>query len=378
MGKNKDDIGSMLKREVCRIILERFQGASVNHAMDKEMPQDDADMAFEVEEILNQPYMNRQEVPLAMDIFKPKVKEGTELPVIVTIHGGGLVMGDRKISRRFAKSLAGRGYLVFSVEYRLAPRANCAEQLDDVCAGMDLIGRELVNFDVDFTRVFLIAESAGAYLATYVTAMRGSKKLQDAIGYKPSRMVFKGVGLVCGMFYTQKKDPIGMILADQFYGDKRDNAEFIKYMDPENPEIINNLPPAILITSRGDFLNNYTLMFHDALKNAGKRTKLLYYGDESLTHAFVTMDPALEKSKEAIEKMLNWFEAEADIARGKAAPKAAPKTAAKDAPKATARPAAKTTTKAASGKTSTTAKKTVKKAATKRSTSTTKSTTNNK
>ena len=396
MEKNRDGIGSILKREVCRIILERFQGASVNHAMDREMQEDDPDMTYEVEEILNQPYMNRQEVPLAMDIFKPKVKEGKELPVIVTIHGGGLVMGDRKISRRFAKSLAGRGYLVFSVEYRLAPRANCAEQLDDVCAGMDLIGRELVNFDVDFTRVFLIAESAGAYLATYVTAMRGSKKLQDAIGYKPSRMVFKGVGLVCGMFYTQKRDPIGMILSDQFYGDKRDNEEFIKYMDPENPEIIDNLPPAILITSRGDFLNNYTLMFHDALKKAGKRTKLLYYGDEALTHAFVTMQPSLDKSKDAIEKMLNWFEAEADVARGKAAPKAAPKPAAKAASNKTTAPAKapakrttkKTTTAKASKTTSKTAAKPAAKATTKpaakpaaktttkRSTSTTKKTTN--
>ncbi len=349
MGKKKDDIGSILKREACRIILERFQGMSMNHAIDEAMNDDDSDMDFEVEEILNQPYMNRQEVPLAMDIFKPKVKEGTELPVIVTIHGGGLVIGDRKLSRRFAKLLAGRGYLVFSIEYRLAPRANCAEQLDDVCAGMDLIGRELVNYDVDFTRMFLIAESAGAYLATYVTAMRGSQELQNAIGYKPSRMVFRGVGLICGMFYTQKNDPIGWILADQFYGDKRNNKEFLKYMNPENPEILDNLPPAFLITSRGDFLNNYTLMFHDALKKAGKRTKLIYYGDGSLTHAFVTMQPSLEKSKDAINRMLEWFEAEADFARSKTAAKTASKevaqTPSETKPKQTAKRSTRTTKK---------------------------------
>ncbi|MCR5789783.1 MAG: alpha/beta hydrolase [Lachnospiraceae bacterium] len=136
-------------------------------------------LPFEVEEFLNQPYINREEDPLAMDVFKPVTEKGTELPVIVTIHGGGLVRGDRKISRKFNRILAGHGYLVFSVEYRLVPRANCAQQLDDVSAGMDLIGRALVDFDVDFARIFLIAESAGAYLATYVTAMRGNHALTE-------------------------------------------------------------------------------------------------------------------------------------------------------------------------------------------------------
>ena len=36
---------------------------------------------YEVEDILNNPYMNRDEVPLAMDIFRPVVPEDTELPV---------------------------------------------------------------------------------------------------------------------------------------------------------------------------------------------------------------------------------------------------------------------------------------------------------
>ena len=318
MGRRHDCLAATIRREINRTILERIQGKMMNHAIDQQEEEEKPDLPYEVEESLNNPYMNRQEVALAMDIFKPKTEKGRELPVIVVIHGGGLVMGDRKISRRFSRILAGHGYLVFSVEYRLAPRANCAEQLDDVCAGMDIIGRELVNYDVDFSRIFLIAESAGAYLATYVTAMRGSEKLQEAIGYEPSKMVFKAVGLVSGMFYTGKRDLIGLLLSEQFYGDKRNNKTFLKYMDPENPEILDHLPPAFLVTSRGDFLNNYTLLFHDALKKEKKRTHLLYYRDKDLLHAFVMSQPTHEKSQEAIHKMLAWFEAEADYARKKA------------------------------------------------------------
>ncbi|WP_050008059.1 alpha/beta hydrolase [Butyrivibrio sp. WCE2006] len=307
---NNDFLGC-LKREFLRMALENIQGRQLQKAIDKAQKVENIDSKYEVEEILNNPYMNRSEVPLAMDIFKPIVPDGQELPVIVYIHGGGLVLGDRKMSRVFGRVLAGYGYLVFSIEYRLAPRANSAQQLDDVCAGMDLIGRKLVDFDVDFGRVFLAAESAGAYLAIYVAAMKESKKLQDAIGYEPTRMRFAALGLVSGMFYTNRPDPIGFFLSEQFYGDKITDKKFLKYMDPENSEIVDNLPPAFFVTSRGDFLNNYTLMYHKKLKKAGKKTKLIYYGDEELGHAFVMLQPLSKKSKDALDKMLDWFEQKA-------------------------------------------------------------------
>ncbi|MBQ7260627.1 MAG: alpha/beta hydrolase fold domain-containing protein [Lachnospiraceae bacterium] len=308
--------GSFVAKTIRDGLLEKtmknLYGTKSNPGMEKTETEDaKPQFPYNVEEILNQTYLNRQEDPLAADIFKPEVEKDKEMPVIVTIHGGGLVEGDRKITRDFNRALAGHGYLVFSVEYRLAPRANCAQQLDDVCAGMDLIGRELVSYNVDFSRIYLIAESAGAYLATYVTAMKYSEKLQKAIGYEPSKMIFKAVGLISGMFYTRKKDLIGYLLSAMFFGKMEESTEFIKYMNPENPEIIDNLPPAYLITSRGDFLNNYTLMFHDALKRQGKKTHLLYYGDKNLGHSFVSIYPYHEKSEDAIQKMLAWFEDQA-------------------------------------------------------------------
>lgn len=315
---NRSGFCGTLRREVIRAVLERTQGEKIQKDVEADatlIEEAERQAAFQVEDMLNIPYMNRGEIPLAMDIFKPVVPEGQELPVVVIIHGGGLVRGDRTVSRRFGRSLAGRGYLVFSVEYRLAPRANTAEQLDDICAGMDLVGQKLVDFDVDFSRMFLAAESAGAFLAIYVAAMKRSKKLQDAIGYAPSRMTFRAIGLISGMFYTQRRDLIGLLLSEQFYGDKRTDKEFLQYMDPENPEILDNLPPAFFVTSRGDFLNNYTIMYHKALKKTGKATRLVYYGEKELAHSFVFSKPYLPQSIDAVDRMTAWFEEQADIQR---------------------------------------------------------------
>jgi acetyl esterase/lipase len=77
----------LLRKESIRIILERFQDdmiSKMNH-FPAEQP-----VSENVEEQLDNAYVNRKGVPLAMDIFKPKVDAETELPVIVVIHGAAL------------------------------------------------------------------------------------------------------------------------------------------------------------------------------------------------------------------------------------------------------------------------------------------------
>ena len=314
MNKDNTNMVDSIRRFLIRAVLELSQGVRVKGGKEelREIPEN-------IEESLNNPYINREGVPLAMDIFKPigEEYEGKELPVIVSIHGGGLVTGDRKISLNLSRELASRGYLVFAIEYRLAPRATVCEQFDDICAGMDYVGRKLVKYNVDFTRVFMTADSAGALLAIYTAAMKHSKKLQDVIGYEPSRMVFKAIGLSCGMFYTNRNDILGQMLSEQFFGDKLYDENFLQYMNPEHPEIVNNLPPTFLVSSRGDFLNNYTVMFEKALRKAGNTTKMLYYPGEHLTHTFNFSKPWLPESKDANDKMLAFFEEQADIARSK-------------------------------------------------------------
>ncbi len=314
MFNGKADLDKSIRRELVRIILERIQGEGIEDAAGSLQydPDNIPGSKYEVTEYLNRAYMNKAEVALAMDVFAPKGEEGEELPVIVNIHGGGLVVGDRKMSRAFGHVLASRGYIVFSIEYRLAPRANVSEQLDDVCAGMDAIGRHLVKFDVNYDRIFLTADSAGAYLAIYTAAMKYSKRLQKTIGYEPTHMVFRALGLISGMFYTNLNDPLGFLLSDQFYGSSATSPEFLELMNPEHHEIVRNLPPTFMVTSRGDFLNNYSIMYHKALKEAGKTTKLIYYGEAELGHAFMSTEPTHPKSIDAIDRMLAWFEEQAN------------------------------------------------------------------
>ena len=254
-------------------------------------------------------YNNRSGKQLLMDIFEPIVEKGTELPVIVNIHGGGLIGGSKNLSAGFCRQLAKRGYLVFSLEYRLIPAVRVYEQFDDVCAGMDCIGRKLVDFDVDFTRIYMVAESAGAYLATYVAAMKKSEALQKAIGYPPTNMVFRAMGLISGMFYTTRKDMLGRFLSGSIYGKDARSLAMAEYTNPEHPEIIYHIPPCYLITSKADMLERYTLDFAGELGNKGIEHHLRHMGsDPKLLHAFPVLNPALPESERVIDEIVGWFE----------------------------------------------------------------------
>lgn len=261
-----------------------------------------------IREHLDIPYTNRSGKELLMDIFEPIVTPGTELPVIINIHGGGLIMGNKEFSVGFCRQLAHRGYLVCSLEYRLIPDVRVYEQFDDVCAGMDCIGRKLVDFDVDLTRIYLVAESAGAYLATYVAAMKKSTALQKAIGYEPSRMNFKAMGLISGMFYTTRKDSTGRFLSGPFYGKDEKSKAMARFTNPEDPEIIYHIPPCYLVTSKADMLERYTLDFAGELGNKGVEHFLRHMGsDPKLIHAFPVLRPDLPESERVIDEIIKWF-----------------------------------------------------------------------
>lgn len=254
------------------------------------------------------PYQNNEGKELLMDIFEPIVEKGTELPVIVNIHGGGLIGGSKNLSVGFCRQLAKRGYLVFSLEYRLIPEVRVYEQFDDVCAGMDCVGRKLVDFDVDLTRTYIAAESAGAYLATYVAAMKYSEALQKAVGYKPTNMIFRAMGLISGMFYTTRNDMLGRFLSGSIYGKDERSKVMSEYTNPEHPEIIHNIPPCYLITSKADMLERYTLDFAGELGNKGVEHHLRHMGsDPKLLHAFPVLNPALPESERVIDEIVDWF-----------------------------------------------------------------------
>ena len=254
------------------------------------------------------PYAGPDGSALAADIYRPAGNH-ERLPVVVMVHGGGLFAGNRKIDIAFCQALAGKGYLVFSIEYRLIDETDGCGEISDVNAGLSFVSKRLSAYGGDPRRVCVMAESAGAFLSVYAAAMANSSELADRIGGVPAELPIRALVCFSGMFYTTRPDLIGLVYRSALYGSHRKDKEYMRRMNPEHTDVISNLPPMLLTSSRGDFLRSYTLRYAKALRKNGHPCELLYCRrDKNLTHAFPSLQPYLPKSAEVLDNILQWLD----------------------------------------------------------------------
>ena len=270
---------------------------------------------YKTEELLDEPCPAADGRSTYMDTFLPVISNGRKHPVIVDIHGGGFVREDRSRRLQYHRALASRGFLVFAFDYILSDDTSVTRELRDICGILEAVSERMKSLGADPSKVFLTGDSAGAYLAVYTAAMCRSEKLRDAVGCGVPPLTFAALGLHCGMFYIDRCDPAGWLLSMHECSMSEEDRKFRKYIDPECGEVIGNLPPVFLSTSRGDILSGYTVSFHAALKKAGKRTRLVYLGDNNLIHSFPALIPNLPESIDIIDKMTVWFNEELKEAR---------------------------------------------------------------
>jgi acetyl esterase/lipase len=107
--------------------------------------------------------------PLHLDLYRP-AGPGPH-PVIVWVHGGSWVRGERDDRTALNRWFADRGHAVVSVEYRLPPPAPVGEgQRRDVAAAAAWAAAHAAEEGLDPDRLVIAGQSAGATLALSTTA----------------------------------------------------------------------------------------------------------------------------------------------------------------------------------------------------------------
>ena len=243
-----------------------------------------------------------------MDIFRPKGREHEVLPVIVNIHGGGLLLGNKEFNRFYCARLSEQGFLVYSIEYRLVPDCTIFDQISDLSLATEAIRERLSDDKGDAEHVYAVADSGGACLLTYFAAMQNNRELADAAQITPSKLPLRALGLISGMFYTTCFDQIGLFLPKYLYGRNYKQGAFAPYVNPEHPAVVGSLPPCYLVTSKKDHLQRYTLRFKQALADNQVPYRLQNFcKNPQLTHAFSVFFPFLKESDESIQSMVDFL-----------------------------------------------------------------------
>ncbi|WP_419953977.1 alpha/beta hydrolase [Neobacillus niacini] len=140
-------------------------------------------------------------------------------PVIVYIHGGGLIWGTREeISEEMVQLYTNNGFSLFSIDYRLAPATKLPEIIKDIEDALLWIQREgPKQFSIDPKKIAIVGSSAGGFLALTT----------GTFTHKPSAIVsFYGYGDLVGSWatspskYYRQKDIVSKELAYQLITDK--------------------------------------------------------------------------------------------------------------------------------------------------------------
>jgi acetyl esterase/lipase len=100
---------------------------------------------------------------LAVDVYRPT--QESNHAVVILLHGGGWLAGDRRAMARYAQQLAGFGFTAVAAEYRLSPEAIWPAQLIDVRAAFNWVVAAADALDIDDGRIALQGFSAGGHLA---------------------------------------------------------------------------------------------------------------------------------------------------------------------------------------------------------------------
>jgi acetyl esterase/lipase len=160
---------------------------------------------------------------LMLDIYRPSLAPGTLAPIVFYIHGGGWILGDRKMQAANLRWFAEQGYLAVSPEYVLAnaKRATWNTAASEVACALAWIGANAATYGADPDRVFTFGESAGGALAlTTSYAAAGGTATSSCGGTVPRvRAVSAEYPAVDPVTFYENTDPLLGGMARQMVGE---------------------------------------------------------------------------------------------------------------------------------------------------------------
>lgn len=166
--RNARQVGDRMPPEIAAAIeqiVAQGGGASETNALYANQPR-----VYELDEIevaANLSYGPHERHVL--DVHTDKLRRSdVAMPVIMYIHGGGFVRGNREGSRNVSDYFASLGLVAVNATYRLAPEAKWPDGANDIGAAVAWVKANISEYGGDPDQIFVIAKSAGAtHAATY-------------------------------------------------------------------------------------------------------------------------------------------------------------------------------------------------------------------
>ncbi len=160
----------------------------------------------DVEVIRDVPYDDTGLPEHRLDVYRPGGLSRGELeqvPVVLYVHGGGFRILSKDTHWIMGLAFARRGYLVFNISYRLAPKHPFPAAVRDAAAALDWVRKNAGRYGGDLERLAFAGESAGANLVTSLAMMTSYRRPEPwATRVFDSGVRPRAVVAACGIYHV--------------------------------------------------------------------------------------------------------------------------------------------------------------------------------
>lgn len=228
-------------------------------------------------------------------------------PVLVYLHGGGWVAGSKDTHSKLAHRFAEAGYLVFNVDYRLAPEHPFPAPYDDCVHAIQWAAEQASRYGGDASRLAVGGDSAGGNLTAASVAtladQAGAPKVSAAL-------LIYGVFDFSMMELPSGDDPLAEIGADlmeimigSYLGSERPEAVL---RDPRvSPiHVSQKLPPCHLVVGSADPLVAQQEALSKLLESHGTEHESVVVAD--MPHGFAQIE-MFPQARESIDRMVEFL-----------------------------------------------------------------------
>ncbi|MBC7289244.1 MAG: alpha/beta hydrolase [Armatimonadetes bacterium] len=238
----------------------------------------------------------------AMDVYIPSKPNSA---AVIAIHGGAWRAGDKAGMALVSGLLATHGFLVASVNYRLAPQFHWPAQLEDCQLAVEWLHKRAGELGIDSKRIGAIGMSAGGHLAAMLTLIDGELARRgkvaagcDYFGPSDLRVAARQDSFVFGVLVDLIGKPFDQ--APDVYA----AASPITWVDPNDP------PLQICHGAKDQVVRPVqSTMLYEALKQKGVQTELIMldnhgHGFNGLLGQDKDVDDCMRRSIEWLKKSL--------------------------------------------------------------------------
>lgn len=253
-------------------------------------------------------YCTPDGVAQKMNVFYPKQLSDKPLPIVVYIHGGGWTAGDKGSGAGSAdmQGLLDRGYIVASLDYRLAPQYKWPSQITDVKCAIRHLRANAATYKLDPNKIGVWGGSAGGHLVAMLGTTNASAGF-DVGEYADQSSRVQAVVDLFGpadlpVMLSGRAEIVGRTV---FGATSRDDPVLVKaspvtYITPDDPPFLilqgdkdNTVPP------------EQSQILYDKLKAGGVNATLVIV--KNAGHGFAPSGGAISPSRAELTKMIADF-----------------------------------------------------------------------